>query len=90
MFKNIFKIVLLGFFFFQILSASSIVNDGFEELKKGNTLEALELFQNACEKGASSACYNLGLIYYKGEQIQQNYSKAVNLFFFFFENGRKN
>ena len=64
----------------QTLIASSVGNDGFEELKKGNVLEAANIFQNACNAGASSGCYNLGLMYYKGKEIAQNYPKAAEHF----------
>ncbi len=69
MFKNIFKIVLLGFFCFgfQFLNASSVVNDGFAELQNGNTIEAINIFFFFFYSGASSGCYNLGLLFYKGE-----------------------
>ena len=46
-----------------------MVNDGFEEYKKGNVLEALSIFEKACEDGAYSGCYNAGLMYYKGDAI---------------------
>ena len=79
MLKNLVKILLFSFLSFQMLNAASVVNDGFEELKKGNILEAANIFQNACNEGASSGCYNLGLLYYKGDKIAKNYSKAFEL-----------
>ena len=27
-----------------------------------------------------SGCYNLGLMYYKGQQVEQDYAKAANAF----------
>jgi hypothetical protein len=49
MFKNLFKMMLLLSLGLLTLNAS-VVNDGFEELEKGNVLEAANIFQNSCNK----------------------------------------
>ena len=42
---------LFSWFMFVSISFASSVNDGFNEYQKGNSLEALELFNKACTKG---------------------------------------
>jgi TPR repeat protein len=60
--KTIF-VLMLSFSF----SNASLVEDGYIELEKGNVLEAANIFKISCEKGAFAGCYNLGLMYFKGE-----------------------
>ena len=79
MLKNLLKIMLFCFVSFQSLSAVS-VNDGYEEYNNGNVFQALNIFEKACEGGAYSGCYNAGLIYFKGDRVEQDYEKAANLF----------
>ena len=79
MLKNLLKIMLLSILSVQF-SYAVMVNDGFEEFKRGNITEAISIFEQACTDGASAGCYNAGLIYYKGEVISQDYPKAVNYF----------
>ena len=47
-------------------SNASMVEDGYVELEKGNVLEAANIFNIACQKGAFAGCYNLGLMYFQG------------------------
>ena len=73
--KSIF-VLMLSFSF----SNASLVEDGYIELEKGNVLEAANIFKVSCEKGAFAGCYNLGLMYFKGEHIAKNYTKAEEYF----------
>ena len=77
--QKIFKILVFLLFGFSALNAT-LVQDGYNELEKGNVLEAANIFKNSCEKGAFAGCYNLGLMYFKGEHISKNYPKAYELF----------
>ena len=61
-------------------SNASLIEDGYIELEKGNVLEAANIFKISCEKGAFAGCYNLGLMYFKGEHIAKNYTKAEEYF----------
>jgi uncharacterized protein len=79
MLKKLLKITLFFFFGVQTLFAAA-VNDGFVEYKNGNNEQAIEIFKQACENGASSGCYNLGLMYYNGTNVEQEYFKAAEAF----------
>ena len=79
MLKNLLKITLFFLLGLQTLFAAA-VNDGFEQYKKGNNEQAIEIFKKACDEGASSGCYNLGLLYYNGTEIEQEYFKAAEAF----------
>ena len=79
MLKNLLKITLFFLLGLQTLFAAA-VNDGFEQYKKGNNEQAIEIFKKACNEGASSGCYNLGLLYYNGTEVEQEYFKAAEAF----------
>ena len=79
MLKNILKVLALAFLISTFSSAATI-QDGYNELKAGNTLEAMNIFKYNCEKGAFAGCYNLGTIYYQGKYIEKNYQKAFENF----------
>ena len=36
--------------------------------------------KQACDVGDGAGCYNLGLLYYKGEGVKQSYSKAADYY----------
>ena len=42
--------------------------------------EAAELFKKACDGGKMSGCYNLGVMYKKGNGVEKNEQKAVELY----------
>ena len=79
MFKKISKFTLLFLLGLQTLFAAS-VNDGYVEYQNGNNQQAIEIFKKACDNGASSGCYNLGLMYYNGTNVEQEYFKAAEAF----------
>ena len=79
MFKTLSKITILLFLVLQGLFAAS-VNDGYLEYQKGNNQQAIEIFKKACDNGSSSGCYNLGLLYYNGTEVEQEYFKAAEAF----------
>ena len=47
---------------------------------KGDFATALRLFRPLAEQGKSSALFNLGLMYRKGEGVPQDYAAAVSLY----------
>ncbi len=48
-----------------------------------NYSKAKDLFLKACNGGNTDGCYNLGVIYYDGNKVKQNYLKGKVLFFIF-------
>lgn len=45
-----------------------------------NISKAAEFYQVAAEKGYAPGQYNLGLMYYDGVAVKQDYNKAYDLF----------
>ena len=43
-------------------------------------IHTLKGAKDACDIGNSSGCYNLGLMYYKGNVVKQNYAKSKVFF----------
>jgi len=67
-------VLMLSFSF----SNASMVEDGFLELEKGNVLEAANIFNVACQKGAFAGCYNLGLLYFKVNILLKTIQKLTS------------
>ena len=42
--------------------------------------KAAELFKKVCDGGEVRGCYNLGVMYEKGNGVEKNFSKAVELY----------
>jgi len=53
---------------------------GLEAYKQGNYKIAAEHFKKVCDRGFAGGCYNLGILYDMGKGVQQNYSKAAELY----------
>ena len=51
------------------------------EAANNNDMKTAEIFFNkACTSGEATGCYNLGLMYDKGEGVRQSYPKAKELY----------
>ena len=51
--------------------------DGFDAARKGDHQTAYKLWLPLAEQGVAEAQYNLGLMYFKGEGVPQDYKEAV-------------
>ena len=56
------------------------LSKGQAALKKGAYAEALREFQPLAKQGNADAQYGLGLMYYKGQGVAQDYKEAARLF----------
>ena len=84
------KIILLTILTLGLLSAEGI--NTVDENKSKKSCDSVEvkgcfdsnfmtkLLTRVCNNGKVEACYNLGLLYAKGEGITQNKPKAIKLF----------
>ena len=75
MLKNLLKTTLFFLLGLQTLFAAA-VNDGFEQYKKGNNEQAIEIFKKACDGGYAQGCKNLGVSYYDGKGVVKDLSKG--------------
>ncbi len=65
------KILLAGVVLSGILFISMNINSSVEKPEK---------YKKACDSGNASACNRLGLLYYAGQDVEQDNLKAVELF----------
>ena len=56
------------------------LDEGKIALEQKRYFDAVEAFTKACESGNGTGCYNLGVMYEKGEGIAQNKYKASTLY----------
>lgn len=56
------------------------IDEGKMALEHKRYFDAAEAFRKACESGNGAGCYNLGVMYEKGEGIAQNKYKASTLY----------
>ncbi|MBP3221969.1 MAG: sel1 repeat family protein, partial [Neisseriaceae bacterium] len=61
-------------------SAEDLLNQGVNAYEQGNYTQAAKLFEQACHGGNAKGCYNLGVLYDKGQGVKQNYAQAAKLF----------
>ncbi|MCX6073846.1 MAG: tetratricopeptide repeat protein [Campylobacterales bacterium] len=54
--------------------------DGQKALENKISSEAAALFEKACDSGNAKGCFELGLLYEKGDGVVQNKYKAVSLY----------
>ena len=54
------------------------VDEGVAAYQKGNYTIALKEFKKAAQQGDAYAQFNLGLMYYEGEGVPQDYAKAMS------------
>ena len=52
-------------------------DDAMDAYQKGNYVQAIELFRSLATHGNAGAQYNLGLMYYEGKSVTQDYQEAV-------------
>ena len=72
--------LLLALTFLFLFSGSSVVfggdnNDAFNAAKRGNYKTAYKLWLPLAEQGDAYAQYSLGIMYSKGQGVQQNFHK---------------
>jgi len=61
------------------LSAKSTYSGALTSYSNGKVVKSSEQFTNACEDGNMNACYSLGILYYKGNGVDQDIPKALDL-----------
>src|SRR6266567_2745937 len=68
-------------FFVLILLAASIayadINEAYSALGKGNYSQAFSMFKNYAEQGDAEAQYALGLLYYDGKGVNQDFQQSA-------------
>lgn len=69
------KLIFVALSLVAGLLASDYV-DGLNAYKAKDYQKAKELFEKACDDKDAKACLNLGLLYAKGQGVEQNYQKA--------------
>jgi len=56
---------------------ADLLSDANRAYSAGNFTEASDLFMPLAQQGEASAQFNLGVMYYKGQGVPQDYEKAV-------------
>ena len=74
--KNISTFLLVFIFLVQVAYADE-VKEGLKALNRGDYKVAFKKWKPLAEKGNSTAQFNLGLMYDKGDGVRQNFPKAV-------------
>ena len=59
---------------------AEILNSGYHAYKKGNYSKARRIFQKLCNGGSAEGCFNIGLIYDKGQGVKKSYLKAKKFY----------
>ena len=62
------------------LAYAGDLEEGSKAYEKQDYTQALPLFEKACNGGIAGGCFNLGILYYKGEGAKQDSAKALGLF----------
>ncbi|WP_310440638.1 hypothetical protein [Sulfuricurvum sp.] len=72
----------MGFIITAVVSVcfADTLDEGKIALEQKRYFDAVEAFTKACESGNGIGCYNLGVMYEKGEGIAQNKYKASTLY----------
>jgi FOG: TPR repeat, SEL1 subfamily len=88
------KKVLLAFIFGLFMSVAAFAQtaddyyeDGKKQLLLGNEKKAFELFKKSANNGHAKAQGTIGMMYYKGHGVRQNYKKSRKWFLKSAENG---
>ncbi len=63
-----------------VVPATADFASGLTAYQKGDFASALKEWRPLAEKGDSRAQYNLGLMYYDGQGVPQDYAQAANWF----------
>ncbi len=56
---------------------ADLTNDGYVQYTKGNCIKAEKLWKMACNSGLSDGCYNLGYLYENGQNVKEDYKRAL-------------
>ena len=72
--------IFLSLLTFICICFGDVFEDGIKAFESSNYTKAYELFKTPAEQGNANAQYNLGVMYYSGEGVKQNYKKAKELF----------
>lgn len=71
----------LIFIFFLVLSGSPVLANETQKalnaINRGDYKTAIDIWQNLANRGNNAAQFNLGLMYFKGDGVKQNFSKAA-------------
>ena len=73
------KLIFVALSLVAGLLASDYV-EGLNAYKANDYKKAKEIFEKACDGNDALACYNLGLLYKKGQGVKQNSQHAKTLF----------
>ena len=75
-------IVLVLFVLFGglIAGGEGALEHGDRAYERGDFKSAFELFEKSCKEGNAKACFNLAVMYDKGEGVQKSKSKAIHYF----------
>ena len=75
------KLILICFF---MLSGSPVfaneTQQALNAINRGDYKTAIDIWQNLANRGNNAAQFNLGLMYFKGDGVKQNLSKAAKWF----------
>ena len=71
------KILVICLMVFASAAWASDYEDGVAAYAKGNNEVALKKYKKAAEQGSAHAQRNLGLMYYNGVGVAQNYAEAM-------------
>ena len=74
------KKIILSILLLSSLMYANLLNDGLNAAKNGNYKKAAKLWKKAANQGVAAAQYNLGGLYYNGQGVRQNKSKAKKLY----------
>jgi len=74
--KKLLLILPFLLFFVSTLVYADDIQDGFDAYKLGDYKTAFEKFMPLAEQGDATAQSNLGLMYFKGTGVPQNYIEA--------------
>lgn len=86
-FRLLFIVPLLIIIFAAPLTYAADFNVGLAAAKSGDFTTAIAEWVPLAEQGHSTAQYNLGLMYYRGEGVPQDYSVALKWYTAAAENG---
>lgn len=66
------------FFFFLPIFCFASIEEGLKLSEKGEYNKAFNHFYQLCKQKDFKACYFVGILYYEGKGIKQNYKEAFN------------
>lgn len=75
-----FKKIIFGlslWLFATTLSFGANFQDGVNAYEKGDYKTAFTIFEDLASKGDADSQRNLGLMYYNGQGVKQDYKKAI-------------